>query len=74
LPQGDDTDTKVLLLYRGMDETSYRVLRGKERETLSDDRDRPETSLPDEWSKAYPGDDWDGKKGVPIQVRTLGRP
>lgn len=30
LPQSEDT--KVLLLYRGIDETSYRVLRGKARE------------------------------------------
>jgi hypothetical protein len=56
-----------------MDETFYRVLRGKERETLSDDRDRPETSLSVEWSKAYPGDDWNGKTAVSIQVERLGR-
>jgi hypothetical protein len=70
LPQSEDT--KVLLLYRGMDETSYRVLRGKARETLSDDRDRPETSLSAEWSRAYTGDDWSGKTAVAIQVKPLG--
>jgi hypothetical protein len=71
LPQTGDT--KVLLLYRGMDETSYRVLRGKKRETLSDDRDRPETSLPAEWADAYPGDDWNHRTAVAIRVERLGR-
>jgi hypothetical protein len=75
LPQSEQSeDTKVLLLYRGMDETSYRVLRGTARETLSDDRDRPETSLPAEWSSAYPGDDWSGKTAVAIQVKAPSRP
>jgi hypothetical protein len=71
LPQSEDT--KVLLLYRGMDEISYRAVRGRARETLSDNRDRPETSLSAEWSAAYPGDDWNGKTAVPIKVTPQGR-
>jgi hypothetical protein len=67
LPQSEDT--KVLLLYRGMDETSYRVVRGRPRETLSEDRDRPETSLGREWSDVYPDDDWMRKEAVPQRVK-----
>ncbi len=62
LPQSGDT--KVMLLFRGMDETSYRVVRGGVRETLSDQRDRPETSLGKEWAEIYPGDDWNTKTAV----------
>jgi len=62
LPQSGDT--KAMLLYRGMDETSYRVVRGGVRETLSDQRDRPETSLGKEWAEVYPGDDWNAKTAV----------
>lgn len=72
LPQSGDT--RVLLLYRGMDETSYRVVRGKARETLSDDRERPETSLSAEWSAVYPGEEWLGKTAVAIKVEALSRP
>jgi hypothetical protein len=71
LPQSEDT--KVLLLYRGMDETSYRVVRGKPRETLSEDRERPETSLGREWAEVYPGEDWLSKQAVPSRVSLLSR-
>ena len=56
-----------------MDETSYRVVRGKERETMSEDRDRPETSLSREWSEVYGGDEWTRKAATSIQVKPLGR-
>jgi hypothetical protein len=66
LPQSGDT--KAMLLYRGMDETTYRIKRGKPRETLSDQRERPETSLGREWEEAYPGDDWLSKTAVARKV------
>jgi hypothetical protein len=53
-----------------MDETSYRVVRGKPRETLSESRDRPETSLGREWAAVYPGDDWIDKTAVLEQVHS----
>jgi hypothetical protein len=71
LPQSEDT--KVLLLFRGMNETSYRVVRGRSRETLSEDRDRPETSLGREWEDAFPGDDWMSKTVVHRAVRLPSR-
>jgi hypothetical protein len=71
LPQSEDT--KVLLLYRGMDETSYRIVRGKPRETLSEDRERPMTSLAREWAEVYPGEDWSSKTAVRAKVEPLNR-
>jgi len=56
LPQAEDT--KALLLFRGMDETSYARARGALRSTLSTDRNRPPTTFSQEWERVYPGETW----------------
>lgn len=73
LPWDDETG-RCLLLYRGLDESSYATANGEPRRQLRQGRKKVRvTSIGAEWDRLYPDAPWESLRGVESVVRDLSR-